>query len=385
MWAAVYTPAFLLGVPSQAIAVLLPLYVLSLGGSPAQAAFAVALRGLGMMAMDVPAGMIAARIGEKTVMLGAVALIGASYALFATTGGVNFVLVTAFAYGAGSSSFLLGRMSYIASHCDIDRRGRVIAMIAGTLRVCALVGPFIGSAIADSWGFETAFALSAALIVVAFFSVIVWADGTHEDRRAPGFADIAAVASVQRRDLITAGSAAISFMLMRASRTVLIPLFGDHLGLSVAEIGLIVSASALIDVSLFYPAGLIMDRWGRRATAVPSSVIFALALALLAPVVGFYSLLGVALLLGIANGLSTGIVLTLGTDLAPPERRSEFLGLWRLLTDLGSTSGPLLVGGVVKMASLAVAPLVVGACGLAGAFIVWRFVEETLRPTHVRE
>ena len=48
-----------------------------------------------------------------------------------------------------------------------------------------------------------------------------------------------------------------------------------------------------------------------------------------------------ALLAGLANGLSSGIVMTLGTDLAPPGRRGEFLGVWRLLTDAGSVLGPM--------------------------------------------
>ena len=75
----IYVPALLLGVPAQASFVLLPLYVLELGGSPAAAAAVVGWRGLGMMAMDIPAGMLAARHGERTVMIAASALIGLAF------------------------------------------------------------------------------------------------------------------------------------------------------------------------------------------------------------------------------------------------------------------------------------------------------------------
>ncbi|MGE4616326.1 MAG: MFS transporter, partial [Gammaproteobacteria bacterium] len=177
----------------------------------------------------------------------------------------------------------------------------------------------------------------------------------------------------------TAGIASITFMLMRAARTVLIPLLGAELGLETTVIGLVVSVSAIIDVALFYPAGMIMDRHGRRATAVPSSILFAAALAALSLANGFYSLLAVAIVLGVANGLSTGIVMTLGTDLAPAARRGEFLGLWRLLTDLGSAAGPLTVSLAVTLGSIQAAALCVGALGAAGSLVVYRFVEETLK------
>ena len=150
---------------------------------------------------------------------------------------------------------------------------------------------------------------------------------------------------------------------MRAARTVLIPLLGAELGLETTVIGLVVSVSAIIDVALFYPAGMIMDRHGRRATAVPSSILFAAALAALSLANDFYSLLAVAIVLGVANGLSTGIVMTLGTDLAPAARRGEFLGLWRLLTDLGSAAGPLTVSLAVTLGSIQAAALCVGALG----------------------
>ena len=69
---------------------------------------------------------------------------------------------------------------------------------------------------------------------------------------------------------------------IRASRLVLIPLFGAQIsGLSVAEIGMILSASAAFDMSLFYVAGWLMDTWGRKFAIVPSFSIQAAAFAMI--------------------------------------------------------------------------------------------------------
>ena len=90
-------------------------------------------------------------------------------------------------------------------------------------------------------------------------------------------------------------------------------------------IGGIYSLSSALDMSLFYPVGLVMDRWGRKWMSVPSMALFAFALLLFPLVTGFYTLLGIALLLGLANGLSAGLyvgtssfaLFKVGVDLTP--------------------------------------------------------------------
>jgi len=374
----VYLPAVLLGVSAQAILILLPLYVLEVGGSLAAASAAVGFRGLGMVALDIPAGMLAARIGDKRVMLLAIVLLGVAQIGFTMTQDISLIWLIAFINGAGASSFLLGRMSFITAACPPRSRGRVIAMLAGAMRGSALVGPLAGAAIVEIAGYATAFYAALIASILAFVVIAVFTHHETPPARDLKLRSVLKLSVEYRKVFSTAGVAAITFMLMRSARTVLIPLIGAAVGLDIGAIGLIVSISASVDIILFFPAGLIMDKYGRRATAVPSSALMAISLATMALAGGFYSLLAVAVLAGIANGLSTGIVMTLGTDLAPPERRSEFLGIWRLLTDLGATTGPMAIGAVVAIAPIGVASLTVAGLGALGSYVIYRFVEETL-------
>ena len=373
-----YLPALLLGIPAQATFMLLPLYVLELGGSAATAAAVVGLRGLGMMAMDLPAGMLAARFGEKSVMVVAVSFTMLAFAGYGVADDIAWFYLIAFLHGCGSSTFLLGRMSYVSAYCAPAERGRVIAMIAGSVRGSALLGPIAGGALAHYAGYSLTFLCAAASVLLAMACVFVFARGEAPSAGPFDWRTMPRLALEYRRVFATAGVAAVSFMLMRESRTVLLPLIGASLALDAQQIGTLVSASALVDVACFYPAGVIMDRYGRRATAVPSSILFVLTLAAMTLAQGYHSLLAVALAVGVANGMSTGIVMTLGTDLAPAGRRSEFLGLWRLLTDAGTSAGPLAISAVLVVAPLSIAALGVAAVGAVGSFVVYRFVEETL-------
>ena len=56
-----------------------------------------------------------------------------------------------------------------------------------------------------------------------------------------------------------------------------------------------------------------------------------------------------------------GHAMSLGADLAPPEATGEFLGIWRLIGDVGMVAGPMLVG------------LIAGSMGLDGSAITLMF------------
>ncbi|WP_029902545.1 hypothetical protein [Nocardia brasiliensis] len=56
----------------------------------------------------------------------------------------------------------------------------------------------------------------------------------------------------------------------------------------------------------------------------------------------------VAVLLGLADGVSNGVIMTVGADAAPDGRRAEFLGAWRLTHDVGMFAGPLVAGAMYR-------------------------------------
>jgi MFS family permease len=376
----VYVPSLLMAVSHEALTILLPLYMLDIGASPALAALAVGLRGIGVLLFDVPAGMLVARFGDKPVLLGGLASILCGLLLLVVTTSPWLIGFAALALGLGHAAWMLGRQAYLADVCTTPELGRAIAAMAGLQRGGALVGPFAGGVLAGLAGYPVAFALGASFAVVAGATVLAFARAVppHENPDA-GFAGTLQVLRAQRRVLATAGGSALVLQAMRASRQVLVPLFGQTVGLDVTAIGLVYSLSTVVDIALFYPSGVLADRYGRKWSAIPSMGFYALGLALLPLVSGFYSLLAVAVLLGFANGIGTGVVMIIGADLARASgRRGQFLGLWRLIGDVGMSGAPLLVGTIVGSAGLAAASLAVAALGLVGTFMMATAVRETL-------
>lgn len=95
-----------------------------------------------------------------------------------------------------------------------------------------------------------------------------------------------------------------------------------------------------------------------------------LPLATSAPVLGV-----VALVLGVGNGLSNGIIMTLGADVAPAATWAAFFVAWRLMHDGGMFVGPLAVAGLAVVAPLSVAAVVVGGASFLGAAVMWRCIQ----------
>jgi MFS family permease len=262
------------------------------------------------------------------------------------------------------------------------QRGQALSVFGGINRLGIFGGPAIGGLVADQAGIHATFALSASLAGLALaMSVILLKPLVRAGtalRASHRWRLVGAGMRRNARDLSAAATAQMLGQMIRAGRFLIIPLWGaEQLGLDAAQVGAIVTAGAILDVSMFIPAGMLMDRFGRKVAAVPSFSLMALGIGLIPFTRDFVTLLLAAMLIGLGNGLSSGLMMTLGADLAPPGATGEFLGVWRLIGDVGAVMGPLLVGAVAATAGLAGGAWVLSVAGWLAVFTLARLVRET--------
>ena len=79
-------------------------------------------------------------------------------------------------------------------------------------------------------------------------------------------------------------------------------------------------------------------------------------------------------MLGLGNGMGSGVVMTLGADVSLSRGRAEFLGVWRIFHDSGMAGGPLVLSAVAGVAGLAPAVLTMGAVGLVSSGLLARWI-----------
>ncbi|CAN7319169.1 MFS transporter [Knoellia sp. LjRoot47] len=365
---------------SVGIGAALPVVALSarnLGASVAVAAAFVLIEGMAAFVSSLPAGSLVARIGERRALVGA-AVVDALGALLAVVAQNLWTLGIAIGLmGTTGSVFLLARQSWLTARAPVRLRARAMSTMGGVQRIGLFVGPFVSAPIIAVWGTQAAYAVA----VVAGLLAAVWAwfglrvpagvddaegqgsDGAPTQERV-GLRD---VVRSHRRVLTTIGLGVLVIGAARQGRFVIVPLWAESVGITDSQTALIFGIAGGAEVLLFYPAGSVMDRFGRVWVAVPFLLVLGVGMVLLPLTHGFAAVAAVSTVMGVGNGLGSGIVQTLGADAAPVAGRAQFLSAWRFLSLIGQNGAPLLVSGVTLLAGLGPACVVLGVLVLGGA------------------
>jgi MFS family permease len=371
----------------------LPYYAQSFDVSYAWVGAVTAAQALGMLITDIPSGLVLRRLGLKRAMLVGMLVMILSRVAFSWAGTIQEAFLYRLVSGFGVALFGVARHAYISEHAAVGNRGRAMALFGGLNRIGRFIGPLVGGLLAAQWGLRVPFAVSGIVSLPAVLCVVFFlpdrgrnAAGVPASRPSglhtpqPRGGHFRAMLRNRAGLLIPAGLGQIFVQMIRSGRGTIIPLYASGaLGLDVDQVGLLMGIAAAAEITMFIPAGWLMDTLGRKYALLPSFAIQAVAMALVPLTGGFGGLLACATVIGLGNGLSSGAMMTLGADLAPPSARGEFLGVWRLIGDVGGTAGPAAVGFVADALALPAAALTMAAAGLAATLTFGFLLPETLQ------
>jgi len=379
---AVYLPTALLAFSQGLLLATLPLYADGFGVSYELVSLAVGAAALGTLATDLPAGAVLERLGLRPAMLLGSALVAVSTLGLAWTGSLEQVVAYRLAAGVGTALWGLSRHAYLAQTVPAARRGQAISVFGGINRIGVFLGPVLGGVVADAFGLDASFVLAAVLAALAFALSVAFLRPAPRAAAALARGDrwrlVGRLLRANGRDLGAAAVAQTFAQMIRAGRQLIVPLYAaNQLGLDAAQVGMVMTVSAVVDVAMFVPAGLLMDRFGRKVASVPSFSLMGVGVALIPFADNFAGLLLAGVVIGLGNGLGSGAMMTLGADLAPPQATGEFLGIWRLIGDAGSAAGPLAVGVVAGALGLVGGAYALAGVGFLAALTIALLVRET--------
>ena len=324
---------------------------------------------------------------------------------------VSFICV--FGVGLGYGLNFIGMHTFLSGNVAKHRRGAAFSCHGGTFRLAGIAFPLIAGAFGSALGLPNAlmltavFPLAAAALTAAFLPAPLPPSSTTQEKeqvvgkevdskviplppqRSPRCWSACQLVWDFRRALLSVGVFVTLLSLVRAGREILIPLIAIEQGLGISEISYAQSVSYICGSSMFPLSGIIMDRFGRKRNAAISLCIFALGLVVLSLADGSFGMLVLgSATVGLGNGISSGLVMTLGGDLVmqieDEAKRGPFLGAYKTVSDIGSLLGPILSGALTAEVGTRGAALML--VGFAGAALLWLFflVKET-RPTSEEE
>lgn len=379
---AAYGPTALASIGYGAVTPLVALSAIDRGATPGTAALITGLLGIGQLLADLPAGWVAERLGEKWSIIVACLIDVVMLSSVSFTHSLLHLAIATFATGITGAVFGLARQTYLTVAVPLQYRARALSSLGGVFRIGGLVGPLVGAVVVATFGLPKAYLFAAAMSLLAAIVTLTLPDLSTEahGENAPQGAGMFTVLRDSLGILLTQGVGALVIMLTRSARQAIIPLWCQAHGISPAGTSLVYSISMAFDVALFFFGGSLMDRFGRVWVAAPAMIVMGVGLALLPLTHHVGTIIAVACLLGLGNGISSGVVMTLGSDASPAVGRTKFLAGWRLLSDAGNALGPLAIAAVATLATLGAASVMLGVLAWGGAAWLLRWIPRRVEP-----
>ena len=284
--------------------------------------------------------------------------------------------------GIGVALTIPASLALMASATEKRTRGGSMGVYTGMRMVGFAIGPLIGGFLYDHVNFNAAFYTGAAFIFLGLVFVQLWVHETPDKSRAQSAGSF----RVLDRGLLTGGilGLAIATFLMANSFSMMSALekeFNQRLGQGALGFGVAFSALMVSRLLAQVPLGWLSDRIGRKPLIIGGLILMAPATVLLGLAATTLQLTGFRVFQGVASAAIAAPTFALAADLSRSGGEGRQLSIVTTGFGLGIALGPLLAG--VMATVLFELPFIIGgALTLVGAWIVYRYVPETV---HRRE
>jgi len=207
-----------------------------------------------------------------------------------------------------------------------------------------IIGPLIGTYIAQSWSFEYSFYTSSALSVLLIF-IVFWSFPPSRQLAGRSKSMIYGLNSTLRRRsaqflFLSAIFAFMGFSIVRA----FLPLYASgRFGMSTVEVGTLISTVAASQLVAILFLGWLSDRFGRKPMIIVGFLLCSgsFLLYLLANTAYQIFLVSIAAGLGLS---ATSLLLAIVPDVTPKRMYGTVVGIYGSCEDLGIMVGPLVYG-----------------------------------------
>lgn len=370
----VYVPTLIAEIGIGATLPLFTLSALHFHEPEAVASLAVTFYALGRIGGAWVGGVATTRMGPIPSTLAGFAVLGVGSLLCAVAPGMVVLAAGVAILGAGHAAVHVARQAQLDLMVPLTARARGLTTLAGVWRIGNFVGPFVGAALIQAFALPAGYVLGAASVAVA---AVVYAVVAPRDLVIPKASrtrvDVKAVLLPRARTLRTLGMGILMLGAVRQVRVVVIPLWAEHAGFSPAQASVMFGLATAVDMAMFIPAGIVMDKWGRFWTAVPSALALTIGFGALPFTHAAWTVAAASMLAGAGHGWGSGVVMTLGADAAPEQGRAVFLGVWTNLQDVGGLLGPLIVAAGAAVA-VPVGVWAASGIGAGATATLWRWV-----------
>ena len=247
---------------------LLPAMTKDLGASYSQMGLFTGMYGIVALLVSLPAGMLAARIGEKSALLAGLAVTAIGLVSLGNSFNYGLALVSRTLWLLGYRVAFIAVFTSMAIVTPAQYRSRTMGVLGALAAFASVIGAPFGTRLASSLGWRGGIFGYAAISLVGgllFFLLYRRQESTGAQAAGPHAHSASAVTASAMRNpviwgmillgLINMGGFSVTFFVPYAVKSVF--------GLDAAEAAKIISASYLVSMALNLGFGWLCDRYSR--------------------------------------------------------------------------------------------------------------------------
>lgn len=356
---------FLWGVGEGLWIYMQPLYVRSLGASPAQTGLVLGMWGVGRLLFILPAGILADRYDARRLLIPGWYIGALGVLIIALAPGWQWAALGFLIYGISAAAIPITNL-YLAQSAQHDPTRnpdlplqRALTLLWAAYSLGLLVSPSIGGLISDAWGLRSVFLISLFWFTVSMWTILQTHSYPSPKRPALGY-DYRGL--LRQRSVVTAfGVTTLAFIVIYTGQTLAPQYLEEIHDYSRTWIGVLGSLNALGTAVLSLMLGRLSSWRGFFASLCLVMLAFALLLwsGLWPVVVIGYFILG-------AYNAARPFAVSLISERVSEHQRGMAYALVDTLAGLAAVIGMNLAGRLY-----AVTPEWPFGVGIAGLIVVW--------------
>jgi MFS family permease len=365
-----FTTAFILVISAnlansmgaQMASAILPVYVVSLGGSDFRAGLVTGMLAFTALLLRPFVGWLVDAWRRRPMVLigtGCYTIANLMYAVFAS---LPLMLISRVIHGYGLSNYSTASGAFLADIAPPRRRAEAMGYYSVAMDIGLLGGPALAFFLVKYTGLQHIFFLTAALACVAFIISVPVRE--HRPPRIGPAAPWQIKTGIVSKSALPAAWMALCLGMGVGPITAFIAIFAQQKG--VGNPGLYFTAQAVALMLSRTFSGRISDRRGRAFVIVPGLVCTAVGLLLLPFTHTLLQLMLSAVFIGIGFGSSQPATMAMSVDLVSPDERGMAVSTYFLGFDTGISTGSFAMGALATSFGFAVAWVAAAGCVLLG-------------------
>lgn len=337
--------------------------------------------GLARLAVDLPAGFLADRVGYQRLSRISVVLLVASSVVGLLSPTVEWLIVSRVGSGIAVGILATVILAALSSTATVVNRGKVMSLYHVANNTGIALYPMIGGLVGLFIGWRATFAVTGVLAIVASLILLpllgrmtfpTKKGGARKDQ-----VDAQRVLHGRQRTLavLATNYGVVANMIHRHGfRNTILPLYAATvLGLGGVSIATAIALMSVTGLLVATPGGMLGDRIGRRRVIASGLLGIAVGDLLFILTGDLLTFLVASAAIGLGDFFTSSQTALL-SEVVPPEDRTRSLSQYRFSADLGALIGPILLALIMDRTNSTIAIVVAVGILLSASLAAWIFV-----------